>query len=758
MSNPYDSGAKVEQEPSNADEDVSTWIEHIQLYEKEYGAWEKRAEKVVERYADERNTKTNKRRRYNILWSNVQTLKPALYFSPPKPNIERRFKDKDPAGLAASEILERAATYFVRETDFHDNASNAVLDRLLGGRGILWARYVPHFKDATVTENPDDGNEVSDEGDAIGDSVADENEETETDTPPEELEYEEAIADYVHWRDFGHVLARTWNEVSGVWRKVYLTKDELKKRFPDIWDLIPLDHDPHNDDTHEKTYAPSGKKATIYEIWDKNKKCVHWMHKSVPKMLETLEDFLNLKDFYPCPKPLYATLITDSLVPTPDYVQYRDQAAELDELTARISSITKSLRVAGVYDSTAEGLQNLLAEGLENKLVPVKSWALHAEKGGLKSAVEFLPIDMIAKTLQALYEIRDKVKADLNEITGIADIVRGNSDPDETAAAQKIKGKFASLRLSDMQNGVHIFIQETVKIMAEIIAGHFSQKTLAMITGQQLFTNQEKQQIQMQQQIAQQHFQQSQQISQQHAQVQSAPRIPGQPPHPAFGTPAPAPVQPPPQLPPQVQEKLDAPSWDEVMAILQNKAALCFKIDIETDSTIKQDQDEERAAAVDFAKLVGEAVEGMEQITNPALLPLMTEVLMFTVRKFKNARSLEQTFEETIKKLESAPPKPPKPDPAQIKAQSDLQIAQVKTASDEKIAQSKIQSDQLWAQTEAQNDMRDSRAQLQLQQQKLQSDMALEMQKHRDEMQMEMIKFRTEIATRPKITPSGEVG
>ena len=690
-------------ETGDADTRASTalaakWAENIRLYEREYEAWEKKASNVVKRYADERNTKSTSKRRYNVLWSNIQTLQPALYFSPPKPNVERRFKDKDPVGLQASEILEKAATYFVNETDFHDNAKNAVLDRLLGGRGVLWVRYVPHFKDAAITDQAGDGPQISDEA---------QDETAEKATAPQTLEYEEVVADYVHYRDFGHVLARTWAEVPAAWRKVYLDEDELKKRFPSFAAQIPLDHTPHEDEKDSKA-EQAGKKATIYEIWDKSKKQVVWVHKSIPEVLDQLDDFLKIKDFFPFPRPLFATLTTDSLVPTPDYLEYRDQAAELDELTARIALITKSLKVVGVYDGSAEGLQNFLAEGLENKMIPIKSWAMFSEKGGLKNAVEFFPLEMIIQTVTALYEARDKVKADLDQITGIADIIRGQSDPNETAAAQDQKGKFATMRLSDMQNNVSVFIKETVQIMTEIIAGHFSQETLKDITGQQLMTKQEKMLWQI---TNQPHFAMGSQSPT--PQPGASPPVPPQaspmPPMAGNGMASQAtPPTPSPQAPPQgagapqpspstTPPGLNLPAWEDVVALMRNKAALCFKIDIETDSTIKQDQDADRAGAIEFAKMFGEAVQAMAQIENPALLPLMGEVLIFVVRKFKNARSLEQSIEETLKKFENMPPPPPKPDPAQIQAQSKMQIAQMQISADADREKVKYQNDQQMA-------------------------------------------------------------
>lgn len=724
--------AKENDEDESSKDDrrrVSRILQNIKLYEKEFEKWEKRGQEIVQRYAAERKSRTAGRRRYNILWSNVQTLQPALYFSPPKPNIERRYKDKDPAGREASEVLERSVTYFVNESLFHDNAENAVLDRLLPGRGVMWVRYVPHFRDKTVSELPGPGVEITQDAEDDAEMVNNE----------QILEYEEIKWDYVHWKDFGHALARTWSEVELAWRKVFLDKDELIARFgKEIAATIPLDHSSVDDDESESGVKTTehDRKATIYEAWDRIAKDVTWIHKDVADPLDVVDDPLEIKDFFPFPKPLYATLTTDSLIPTPDYDEYKDQAAELDELTARISSITKSLKVAGIYDASAEGVERLLSEGVENRLIAVKSWAIFSEKGGLSKAVDYLPIDMIAKVLQGLYEIREKIKADLDEITGIADIIRGQSDPRETAAAQDQKGKFATMRLSKAQIKVSEFMKELVQIGAEVIAKHFSVDTLKMISGSQLMTNQEKLVFQQQQQMAQQAFQQAQQVAQMHQQAQS---IPG---HPAQGVPAPA--QQPPAPPPQLLEKFNAPSWEDVMAVLKNNAALCFKIDIETDSTIKQDQDTERQARLDFLETSGTLIEKMAEAQEPTLAPLLGEMLMFGVRGFKNARSLEQVFEETIEKIKKMPPKPTPQDPAQIKAQSDLQIAQMKMSSDEKMAQYKAQTDAMWAQKDRDSDLRQAAADLQLEQAKFRADMALEMQQHKDKMQLAIVEAQAD--------------
>ena len=111
-----------------------------------------------------------------------------------------------------------------------------------------------------------------------------------------------------------------------------------------------------------------------------------------------------------------------------------------------------------------------------------------AEKGGLKGAMDLLPMEDILQTLLGLYQARDKVKQDLYEISGSADIMRGQSDPDETATAQNIKSQFGTMRLDDKQEQVKRFCRDLVKIGTQIIAKHFSIQTIKKICGVELLT------------------------------------------------------------------------------------------------------------------------------------------------------------------------------------------------------------------------------------------------------------------------------
>lgn len=290
--------------------------------------------------------------------------------------------------------------------------------------------------------------------------------------------------DYVYWEDFLWSPCRVWEERRWVGRVVYMDQAQLIKRFGEKKGKeVPLNHRPMN--MNLNTY-PGGivpvnqavKQAKIYEIWDRIHRKVIWLTKDLPGILDEKDDFLNLVGFEPCPKPLLANITTANSVPRPDYYMVQDQYTELDTINNRISNLVRACKVAGVYDQSSTGIQRLLQEGVDNILVPVENWAQFAEKGGVKGQVDWLPLEMIVNALQRLYEAREGIKAQIYEITGIADIIRGASKASETLGAQEIKAKFASVKIKDTQDEVARFASEILRLKAEIMVKHFDPEIL----------------------------------------------------------------------------------------------------------------------------------------------------------------------------------------------------------------------------------------------------------------------------------------
>ena len=468
------------------------WYKTIMGYERSYKRWEARVDRIVKKYKDDSRYDRNPNARFNILWSNVQTIQPAIFARLPRPDVSRRFRDNDPIGRVASMMLERALEFELEHYgDYKAAMNNAVLDRLLGGRGVAWVRYEPHIvgEEADNEDIPEDGLEVTEDSDEAETPEAMEIEN------PERIEYECAPVDYVHWKDFGHTIARTWEEVTAVWRRVYMSRPALCERFGDeLGYQIPLDTQP--DDLKQSYKTNDGVyEALIYEIWDKETGKVLWISKSLGKILDERDDPLGLENFWPCPKPLYSTLTTDSLEPIPDFVIYQDQARELDVLCDRIDGLINALKVRGVYDASASELQRLFSEGENNTMIPVHNWMAFAEKQGMKGAIDLVDLAPFASALMSCYSAMEQVKGQIYELMGIADIQRGQTDPNETLGAQIIKSNNAAGRLKTQQHAVVDFATTLLSIKAQIICNHFTDDTLIKISGAMQLSDVDKQMI-----------------------------------------------------------------------------------------------------------------------------------------------------------------------------------------------------------------------------------------------------------------------
>ena len=609
------------------------WYNCIAQYERTYKTWEDRSDKIVKRYRDDSRSRNNPNAKFNILWSNVQTITPAIFARLPRPDVSRRFRDNDPVGRVASMMLERALEYEIEHYgDYNSAMKSSVLDRLLGGRGTSWVRYEPHIvgTDGGEAEGaPDDGYQITEDTD-----------EAETEggmfrEDQERIEYECAPVDYVAWRDFGHTIARTWEEVTAVWRKVYLGRPALVERFgEELGGKIPLDTKPETTKTFNEKMGEGSHEACIYEIWDKTTGEVIWLSKSMGKILDTKPDPLKLENFWPCPKPLYATITTDSLIPVPDFALYQDQARQLDTLADRIDGFIQALKVRGVYDASEPSLQRLFTEGDNNALLPIKNWGAFAEKQGMAGAINLVDIQPIASALQSSYTAMDQVKSQIYEIMGIADIQRGQTDPNETLGAQIIKSNNASGRLKTMQHDVVNFATSLLSIKAQIICNHFTDDTIIKISGAMQLSPQDQ------------------------------------------------------MLIPQALQLLkDEPAKNFRIEVTSDSMIY------QDEQQEKQNRVEFLSAVSSFMQT---ALPTAMQA--PELTPLLMEMLKFGVTAFKAGKGMEGLIDETADKFREqakqmeGQPKPPSPE--QQKMQMEMQLAQAKMQAAQQQAQQTAQLEQ----------------------------------------------------------------
>ncbi len=781
---------------------------------KSYTQYIKRGHTIESRYRDERTkTDAESRRRYNSLWSNVEILMPAIYGRTPLPLAERKFGDKDPIARGAAQILERALRNEIDICGFHDAMTQAVRDYLLPGRGTIWVRYEPQISrgvslagEDSIDMKDNEGElepELDDEIEEGQDPVEDKLEET-----GDQVIRESTPVDYIHWQDF--LLfpsnARTWAEVVAVSKRVYMTYEQMRDRFgKEIAKAVPLQKDERQKDKYENDNNQHEVKCEVFEIWNKQDRTVYWVAEDYDFLLDRKEDPLNLENFFPCPRPIIANQTNGTMLPVADYIEYQDQATQIDELSQRISMLTRACKVAGTYNAAAKGVQRLLNESVENELIPVDDWAAFSEKGGTPGSISFLPLKEIIGVINELTSLKEKQIAEMDRLTGINDLMRGTNDARETLGGVRIKSNYTGTRLTARQNEVARFARDAVRIMADIMAQHFSPQSLVEVSGAMF-----EEGLGVTQDAAQQLQAAAPPPPALPAPVGAAgmgpspggaagappamptgqnivpfqrPGVPSAPPMarpnmPVPGmTPTAPPVapglpQPPPPDPMQIALQQAVQRIDAAVSLLRNERLRGFRVDIEVDSTIFGDAAQEKGDRTEFisevTKYLQTAMAMSAQV--PEITPLLGKLLQFGVRGFRVGRDLESSIEEFCdmavkiakeKQLQAQS----QPNPEMIKAQAQAAQAQatahaadVRSQADVAKSQNAIQQTKMEGVTEQQKTQAEiAKQQLESRsdQQSAQADMIMkqmDVRMREMEMQIEQMRMRAE-AMKPPPTP-----
>jgi len=193
---------------------------------------------------------------------------------------------------------------------------------------------------------------------------------------------------------------------------------------------------------------------------------------------------------------------------------------------------------------------------------------------------------------------------------------------------------------------------------------------------------------------------------------------------------------------PNQQDPEQMQIWPLAMQLFKSEA-MTFRIDIETDSTIRADMTRNQQQMTEFltgtgqfAQAVSGLVQGMPQYAQQAL-PVLVEVYTAFARKFKLGKQAEDALDSLssiAQQLKQAPPQE-KPDPEAQKAEAEMQALQAKAQMD---MQAK-QADMSIAEKKAELEIRKMEMELQFKREELQlkrEGMMLEQQAKGEELAM----------------------
>lgn len=600
----------------------------------------------------------------NVFWSIVNTLKPALYAQPPKPEIFRRYPSKDVTARLGSQILERCTRFQVEVSGFDAAISRAVDDYLIVGQGTVWVRYepkigieVPKIRVQELPESPapmmggmpgmppmmgmgekmgseQEGPEAPEKGEAPESyPEAPEGQERYVDQmgqpvdpslvkqdddgyyidgePVETLVDEKVVIDYIHWSDLIFEPARTWAEVRKVGRKTHVTKKEFISKFgKNAYTAYRYSQETSQDDAEREI---NKNRICVYEIWDKDENKVTWLAEGHNEVLKEDTPYLTFDEFFPCPEPLFATLTT-GLIPRPDICFYQDQQETLNQLCQKAQDIARYIKVVSISGSENPELDNILRKP-NGTHIQLSNFQMYLQQGGVKSALEVLSMADHAAILRVLHEAMEQEKQQIYDITGISDIVRGVSRASETLGAQQIKTQYAMSRISERQRKVAKFCRDVVSLIAQVVKNHFQADTMVKMAG----------------------------VSND----------------------------------PDLEEYLGG-----VIDLLRNDTQSDYRIDIETDSTTFANQEAAKQSAIDLTNALGNLFNVLLPHAQaiPQLMPVINELTLYTTSQFEAGREVKGKLEKALTEVESEMDKARQEQKAMEEQQRQLQMQQAEQA------------------------------------------------------------------------------
>lgn len=430
------------------------WLKEIDTAKKAHKSWYESAKVATQEYRGREEKETGQQPDfYPIFWANTQITHSALYSKTPAPDIRRRYQDAQ-VPREVAKALERAIEFTLDQESVDDHAHRVLDDYLISGLGVAKVEYLPTVEGEQVTA-------------------------------------QKVRLEYIPWDRFEWEPNKDWDDVQ--WCSILhgMSKAEVKEKFGvDV--KIDASGDAQQRNKSKDAEAPNEDQVWVYEVWCKATRTLYWLGKDTDEIEESVEDPLRLEGFFPVTRPMMLNIKSGALVPKTDYSFIRPLCRYVDTLTKRVFSLTAQIKDIGAYDSSFPELVKIASpDAVDGTLVGVNGLSTRLLQGG-GGAVTFDSVVAMqnntnkANVVATLEQLLESAKAKLYEISGISDIVRGASVASESATAQQLKGQWANIRLARKQAAVNGFFRDVFRIMAEIVAEHFTPENLMQITGVQM--------------------------------------------------------------------------------------------------------------------------------------------------------------------------------------------------------------------------------------------------------------------------------
>lgn len=601
-------------------------------------------------------------RGYPIYFASSQILGPSLYSRTPKAAPKRLHGIDDQLALTMELIAKRLGQFNLDNSDFDEGMFGARDDLMHTAKCLTQVTYDTELEDQRVDLKLDVNGDPEDyEGDFEEDDKG-----AYYNKPMAIEDTQQIKLSFVPFDEYLHTPnAKSPSDVKEIAYRFCLSREEAEEIYnrdengKSLKRKLPYRKNSKDDDDFEAAgYEASEPMLYGWEIHcAKTRKIYHVCEDYPTELLKIENDKWEIAGFFPSPKIRIINRPRKFLYPTPIFKYLEATLNQLHVLYYRVHGLIDSVRrralVYGASPELIDALNNL--EG--QQFIAMADIATILDKGGINNLIQFIPVKELVDALAEGMNVEDHLKNLVYEWFGVPDIMRGASDPNETAKAQELKNENANDRFKLMRKQLIDLARDSAEIMLDLSLKVYSTEKIKRICGWEFLERGKP----------------------------GKPAMPAQPPTPEN-----------PQGVPATPEEPPRPShyelFDTALEKLRNDSERLVRIDFETDSTNFRDEQWDIAQSKMLSDTVLQGLATIGGIQHPEYIPITLSLLLAVIETMGGSTQIENMVRSAvadIKKIKENPPKPP-PDYEGMK----VEIAAQKVKYDAMKAQSDSQAKQ----------------------------------------------------------------
>lgn len=442
--------------------------------------------------------------RYPAYWQCVQTAKSAYWSRVPETFVRRLFGYQDQVMQEGCYIVEKLGEYGKEQGEYDTAMNDATYELLNADKATTQVCYEyaetqgQQQTPVTPGANPDEyvdpatGQPVMEEilqdpvsGGYFYNKVV------------EEISRQKIYAKSVPYDHIIHTpTARNFEDIEDIGLYFCFTKPEAIEYFGqevvDKWPEFIWKHtrNINNDEDTERDRNSKEEEKLVEKIvegwtlWSMPVEKVYWYCPNLSTdFLFVQKDPMHFKGFFPVQKFVIGTKPNKHMYPTPVYVRIRPTLQMLHIMYGRVFNLLDAARRRCLVNASPEVVAAMNDLG-EAEFISVQNWEqLVGPNGALKDLLWDVPVQELVNCIGELNNQDDKFKNNVFEWYGLPDILRGQTDPVETATAIEEKVSAAHDRFKSLKRDLADLGRDTLRMIIDAYLYLYDDEKIKEICG-----------------------------------------------------------------------------------------------------------------------------------------------------------------------------------------------------------------------------------------------------------------------------------